>query len=525
MPLSFIPNQPFIWESPLPEQPCLNNDNRAYAQIVQPNDTVCVQQIMTPCESTINCEPNMFNSPAASGINATLGSGWSFGGGLYSYDGSGGVVGDLEITPTSPSTAGEVYQITITVDSITGVCELHPQLGQDLSSVVINDVGTYTFYLIPQDFSDTVLFVMNIRADSASDTMVISNISYSSTMVCWSDTLYEGFTRWRYSETNDGLTANGKFCSITQWGSLVNSSAYTIDGNYHRVNLRITDCTQGGLEVILGGVYLGTTTGNGEFQFYGVPTDASGELILTKTGSFDGCVDNVTVDEFGAVDPTDLGNSVYKLQVANSSGVAATDEIEFVLNYDRITWCFDVSELTNGGNPIELSCDIDYTLLLTVQCLEEVAEEIVSITKLHYNPDGWDCSFVVEGYCDGYNLGFYFGATTANVFKLTQRLRILQFAPKYPSSGEEYLFSSGIFERSYAQRGKIRTAHFDYVDEATHDVISTQLICDVLTIDGDVYFAPVKDYEPEWEENKYNLAQSKVDMIRVTEPVIFKRNC
>lgn len=525
MPLSFIPNQPFIWESPLPDQPCLNNDNRAYSQIVQPNDTVCVQQIMTPCAEEINCEPQMFGVAAALGLVGSYGSGWSFGGGILSYDGSGGVTGDVTYTPSTPLVVGNVYQIDITIDSVTGTAGITVILGLDAYSTVLEEAGTYTFWLIAQTTADTLLFVMNASATTAGDTMEISNVALSSTMTCWTDSLGFGYPAWIYTLTTDGITANGKFCGSTVFGTLTNSTAYTNDGNYHRVNLRITDCTQGGLEVILGGVYLGTTTGNGEFKFYGVPTDASGELILTKTGSFDGCVDNVTVDEFGAVDPTDLGNSVYKLQVANSSGVAATDEIEFVLNDDRITWCFDVSELTNGGNPIELSCDIDYTLLLTVQCLEEVAEEIVSITKLHYNPDGWDCSFVVEGYCDGYNLGFYFGATTANVFKLTQRLRILQFAPKYPSSGEEYLFSSGIFERSYAQRGKIRTAHFDYVDEATHDVISTQLICDVLTIDGDVYFAPVKDYEPEWEENKYNLAQSKVDMIRVTEPVIFKRNC
>lgn len=525
MPLSFIPNQPFIWESPLPDQPCLNNDNRAYAQIVQPNDTVCVQQIMTPCDDAINCEPNMFAIGTNLGFVATLGSGWSSGGGNYNYSGSGGVVGNLTLTPSSPLTAGVPYRIQIDVLSVTGTCGIFISLGLDAYATEITAAGQYTCYLICQTTTDDLVFTMNASATTAGDTMVINGGSIDRTdfSQCWFDSLPFGYPCWNY--TFDLPNLNGKFCSITDFGSLTNLTAYTTDGNYHRVNLRITDCTQGGLEVILGGVYLGTTTGNGEFQFYGVPTDASGELILTKTGSFDGCVDNVTVDEFGAVDPTDLGNSVYKLQVANSSGVAATDEIEFVLNDDRITWCFDVSELTNGGNPIELSCDIDYTLLLTVQCLEEVAEEIVSITKLHYNPDGWDCSFVVEGYCNGYNLGFYFGATTANVFKLTQRLRILQFAPKYPSSGEEYLFSSGIFGRSYAQRGKVRTAHFDYVDEATHDVISTQLICDVLTIDGDVYFAPVKDYEPEWDENRYNLAQSKVDLIRVTEPIIFKRSC
>jgi hypothetical protein len=466
----------------------------------------------------------MFNAAAALGLSTSFGAGWSFGGGLTSYTGAGGITGNATYTPSTPLVAGNVYQIDLTIDSVTGNAGIYVLLGVDSYPTLITEAGTYVIWLIAQSTSDTMVLAMNGTATTAGDTMVISNVALSATMLCWEDSTDFAYPTWGYSLVTDGITVDGKFCSSTIFGSLTNLTAYTADGNYHRVNLRITDCTQGGLEVTLGGTYLGTTAGNGEFQFYGVPNDASGSLILTKAENFDGCVDNVTVDDFGLVDAADLTNSVYQLIVINQSGIGATDEIEFVLNDDRITWCFDVSDLTNGGFPIELGCNIDYRLRLTEDC-GGGATTYDSLTVLRYNPDGWDCTFVVEGYSDGYNLGFYFGATTANVFKLTQRLRILQFAPKYPTQGEEYLFSSGIFGRSYAQRGKVRTAHFDYVDEPTHDVISTQLICDVLTIDGDVYFAPVKDYEPEWDENRYNLAQSKVDMIRVTEPVIFKRSC
>jgi len=120
MPLSFIPNQPFIWQSPLPDQPCLNNDNRAYAQIVQPNDTVCVQQIMTPCDDAINCEPNMLGVAAALALGGALGSGWSISGFGIEYTGAGGVVGNVVYTPTLPIVAGNVYQVDITVLSVTG---------------------------------------------------------------------------------------------------------------------------------------------------------------------------------------------------------------------------------------------------------------------------------------------------------------------------------------------------------------------------------------------------------------------
>lgn len=525
MPLEFIPNQPFIFEELLPDQPCLNNDNRAYSQIVQPNDRICVQQIMTPCASEINCEPDMFASPAALGLSASLGSGWSSGGGLTSYSGSGGVVGNATYTPSTPLVAGNVYQVDITIDSVTGVCAIYVSLGLYTYPTELNAAGVYTFYVIAQTTTDTMVFTMVSDADSAGDTMVISNVALSTFTTCWSDSLDFGYPAFRFSF--DTTTLQGKFCSINNLsvGQLTNTTAYTTDGNYHRVNLTITDCTAGGLEVILGGTYLGTTSGNGEFKFYGIPNDASGELIFNKVDAFDGCVNYVTVDDFGFLDPAFLSTAVYRLQVANPSGLAQSDEIEFTLYDDRITWCFDVSELTNGGLPIELSCDIIYKLLLTAECPEELATEYTSITTLRYTPDSWDCTFVVEAYSDGYNLGFYFGATTAPVFKLIQRLRILQFAPKYPTSGEEYLFSSGEWSRSFAQRGKVRTAWFDYVDEATHDVISTQIICDVLTIDGNVYYCPVKDYEPEWDEHRYNLAQSRVDIIKATEPVIYKRSC
>lgn len=525
MPLEFIPNQPFIFEPLLPDQPCLNNDNRVYSQIVQPNDTVCVQQIMTPCSSAINCEPDMFSTAAALGLFTSLGSGWTSSGGDYNYSGAGGVVGNVTITPAVPLVAGNPYQIQITVESVTGNCAIFVSLGLDTYATEIDTAGDYRFYLIPQTTADTLVLTMNASASTAGDTMVVDggSLALSTFPLCWFDSLPFGYPCWNY--TFDLPTLQGKFCSITDFGQLTNTTAYTTDGNYHRVNLTITDCTQGGLEVVLGGTYLGTTIGNGEFKFYGVPNDASGELILTKTIDFDGCVSYVTVDDFGFLDTGFLSTAVYKLQVANSSGLAATDEIEFTLFDDRITWCFDVSELTNGGLPIELSCDIIYKLLLTAQCPEESVTEYTSITTLRYNQDGWDCSYVVDAYSDGYNLGFYFGATTAPVFKLTQRLRVLQFAPKYPTTAEEYLYSSGVFSRSFAQRGKVRTAWFDYVDEATHDVISTQLVCDVLTIDSEAYFAPAKDYEPEWDEHRYNLAQSKVDLIKVSEETIYKRSC
>jgi hypothetical protein len=61
------------------------------------------------------------------------------------------------------------------------------------------------------------------------------------------------------------------------------------------------------------------------------------------------------------------------------------------------------------------------------------------------------------------------------------------------------------------------------VDELTHDVIRLQILSDVLTIDSDVYFAPVKDYEPEWDEHRRNLAQSRIDLVK--DEVLYNSSC
>lgn len=86
---------------------------------------------------------------------------------------------------------------------------------------------------------------------------------------------------------------------------------------------------------------------------------------------------------------------------------------------------------------VELGCDAGNRIKITAQCTGEiVVETYTSINALRYDPNGWDCTYVVQGYSDGWAFGFYFGSVTAPVFTLTQRLRVLQFAPRYPALGE-----------------------------------------------------------------------------------------
>jgi hypothetical protein len=160
-------------------------------------------------------------------------------------------------------------------------------------------------------------------------------------------------------------------------------------------------------------------------------------------------------------------------------------------------------------------------------CCGEVLGQYTSTNFINYNVLGWDCSRWVEGSNDGYAFGFFFSdPSTSTQFTLGQRLRILQFNPVYPAVVNEYLYSNGNRTRSYAQSSKQRQAWFDYVDEATHDIIRLQMLCDTLTIDNVNFFCLAEDYEPEWGENgKYNLAQSRVTLQMVTEPTLYNKSC
>ena len=189
---------------------------------------------------------------------------------------------------------------------------------------------------------------------------------------------------------------------------------------------------------------------------------------------------------------------------------------------DRAVVCED----WNTIDPDMSGLDCDYFKFRIVEeCVDEVIDIYNSVNYFSYNLNGWDCSKVVEAWSEGYAFGFYFGNDIDNPdFKLYQRLRVLQFSPKYPNVGEEYLYSNGSTARSYAQTGKRRICWFDYVDENAHDTIRVQLLSQKLLIDNYAFYFPTADYEPEWAENgKYNLAQSRIELEH--EQVLFGTTC
>ena len=518
MPIELIPNQPYIFEQALPDQPCLNNDERAYAQLVTSGDTICIQEIITPCNEDELCDADMYGITNFPSIGWDVKDGWSSADADHvSYDGASAGASDNCSQYFGILVVGAPYRIVFEITSITGDAGVFLTLGLSADSRTFESLGTYTSYHVAQTADDLIAFAFSNASPTAGDTIAITIVSIDQmTEDCWAVDMFFGYPSFSYSY--DETTGQGSFCAVSD-GALNNTSAFTTTGNYHRVRFTITDMTQGHAEIILGGVYLGSIYENGEYNLYGVPTTGT-DLIFQSWDSFDGCISLVSVDDFGLLDTADPDTSDYQLTVINTQQTQESAVLPFEVWDDRIIWCFNTAILSEETSPIEMNCD-DYYQFKLVTTADCTADELISTTKFRFGT--WDCSFIVSGYSDSYAFGFYFGSVTNPLFYLTQRLRVLQFAPRYPSVGEEYLFSNGSFARSFAQSGKIRTAWFDYVDEPTHDVIRLQLLSDVLTVDSDVYFAPLKDYEPEWDEHRYNLAQSRVDLVK--DETLFNRSC
>jgi len=518
MPLEFIPNQPIIFEKPIGDYPCLNNDPKHYAQLVQDGDITCVQWILDACDEPM-CEPDMVMDPVGSDELGSWSntSGWTTtGSDNLSFVGANAIA----TVPSQLSlslTTGAVYRIKFDVDYLTANAEFKIQLLGTVNSSdtpTITTSGSYEYYLIALSAgADLYLrWTDTLTAKIPADTLGVSNIELVQVTDCWQDGQFNDLESWKYLFNG----ANGRFCSlITDGGDLTNTTAFTTTGNYHGVTMVIDSCTQGGLEVRLGSVLLGTTSGNGSFEFYGTPT-AGTDLVFTKVDEFNGCISQVNVLDYG-----DITTSA--VTVRSENNFYKSDALTPTAFNDRLVQCIDWENLDWNMNGVPGDC-IPLQVTINDACDNDVV--YYSINRALYKSGGatWDCTKLVESWNDGYAFGFYFGDIASPDFKLTQRLRVLAFNPVYRNAGEEYLYSSGNSGRSFAQSQKARTAWFDYMDEYAHDCTRTQLLGQKLFIEGYAFYYPTEDYEPEWNENgKYNLAQSRVTVFH--EEAIFGSAC
>jgi hypothetical protein len=513
MPVELIPNQPIIFQDPIGQYPCLNNDPRQYAVLMQENDQLCMQWKLTECNPDSMCEPNMVMDPVGSNLLSTwsVTGDWDTTGSSNLSFGWGSGLGGLTYSANQNVTfiAGAVYKLTFDVTIYTGDKQYEVYLSPSAIPQYFNALGSYTLYFIgpPTGGSQSIVFRNQAGTYTAADSILIENLELIQVTDCWLDDFDTNVPSWTYSFDGN----NGRFCSrIFTGGDLINTNAFVNTGNYHGVSLTIDDCSYGGLQVFLGGVLLGTTSGNGQFNFYGTPTSGT-DLTLVKTGDFDGCVSLVSVKDYGDI-------SSYYVQMYDNDSSNFVNITPVSVYDDRIVLCTTIEDLDwENGVPTCANIEVE----LTEGCN---GQKYNSVNTINWNAAGHECTKVVEAWNDGYAFGFYFGDVAAPDFKLIHRLRVLAFNPVYQNAAEEYLYSSGNRGRSFAQSQKARTAWFDYCDEYAHDVIRLQLLSQKLFIDNYAFFYPVADYEPEWNDRgKYNLAQSRVTVFH--EETVFGSTC
>lgn len=501
MPIEFIPNQPVVFEHPIGTFPCLNNDDKVYGPLMQSGDEMCIQWKLGACGTPL-CEPNMVLDPIGADELAswTATGGWSStGSDNLTFDGTsnqGGGAYYAEQTVTG-LTVGTVYRLNFDVNIYNGIFDTKIDVNAQLFKT-FDSIGNYETYFIATSSSMIITFYNENKTYSAADSVEIENLSLQQYTSCWVDALESSNAGWSYDY--DAVTQQGRFCSNENANSLFNTNAFINTANYHGISLVISNCTQGGVEVYIDGGFtpIGTTSGNGLFSYYGVPTGA--DLIFGKVGNFDGCISQVTVNDYGVIND-------YDITFESQDSTAVSDPVNATVYDDRLVWCGTINGLS--WDTVPPTCAQLYVKIYD-PC-DDVTH--TSVNAINYNSAGHDCTKFVEAWNDGYAFGFYFGDVNAPDFKLKQRLRVLAFNPVYRNSGEEYLYSSGQTVRSYAQSQKARTAWFDYCDEYAHDTIRTQLLSQKLTIEGVSFYFPTEDYEPEWNDRgRYNLAQSRVTL-------------
>jgi len=524
--VEFIPNQPIIFEDPIGVYDCLNVDDTIYNVLAEPGDKLCVQWKMLPCYQTL-CEPNMY---AQTGDNLNDSASWdadecwsSIGGGQFQFDGSFGTTAggaSLETQPQINFSPYEGYPFVFRFEifSISNI-ELTVELNFPFTKKqVFNTVGIHEFYFVPKDDTHDIEIYWDTTAiPQSGDAALIGNFEIYRVSDCWHDKLTdvdppsEPANTWDYSY--DINTQQGKWCHIANdISELENINAYVNNNNYHGVTFTILDMTTGSVDVILGTVNFGTITSNGSYTLYGYPTSGN-TLNFIPTSDFNGCITNVSVNDYG---PTNRFDVVFYNDNVQSNNSSPT------LNYydDRVVLCelYSNLDLTQVGDCMLLSMEI-----IDNDCGES-QDYYLSVNKIALNTNGWPCTKIIEAWSDKYAFGFYFGDILNPDFTLIHRIRVLQFNPKYSNEVVDYLYSNGGRTRTFSQSQKYRQCKFDYIDEYGHDCIRTQLLCDKLKVGGDYFFYKSEEYEPEWNERgKYNLAQSQVELIH--ENAIFGSIC
>ncbi len=540
MAIENIPNQPIQFDPPIFDaQTCLNSDQKKYNMLLEDGDEICIQVKNIPStevvtfDSSLNYTNEFENANFANSLNdwyqvdvvtgtdyglfGTWSTSWFYfaNGGATTYNSKPAEIGIGQYIDNP----GNMYMISFEADITAGdiIVYLGDLATQTWNSQLIDGAtpnidGRYTVYL--SSYAGDFLAFANQNNGAKVN---IKNVRVVGTWVSNfvpDSGLVDG---WMYVESLNGWQCKDINQSLTTAFNLTNAQNY-------RLSFKVANLTNGSISWYDdANNILTSVTENRQYDYYFTAPSTDPIYLMTDNALAVG----------GLIYDFHFYEMCYAYEcVISQNGVAVSEEFDsahptFPVQFyqDRLIWCFDIGQINNidTGNPMASGC-YDITILGS-NCGDT---DYTSWTRINYKATGTHpCSVWVEGDNSGYAFDLFFNSDdTAVTYTLGQRLRLLQFNPIYPTKAETYLYSNGQMTRTYGQTGKKREAWFDYTDESTHDVIRVQLLCDTLTIDGAQFFAIAEDYEPEWAQNgKQALAQSRVELMAVSEPTLFNKSC
>lgn len=537
MAIENIPNQPIQFDPPIFDaQTCLNSDQKKYNVLIEAGDEMCIQVKNIPSTEIVTFDsslsyPNEFeNANFANSLNdwyqVDVSDGTDYGlfgswstswyyyanGGATTYNGKPAEIGIGQYIDNP----GNVYMISFEADITAGdiIVYLGDLATQTWNSQLIDGAtpnidGRYTCYL--SSYAGDFLAFANQNNGAK---LTIKNVRVVGTWVSHfvpDSGMVDG---WMYVESLNGWQCKDINQTLT--------TAFNVSAQDYRLSFKVANLSDGSISWRDSLGVLISPTENRQYDYYWT---SSGVQTLNLS------TDNALAVG-GVIYDLHIYQMCYDYQLAISqNGVPVSETFDsshpiFPVQYyqDRLIWCFDIGEINNidTGDPMASGC---YDITILGACGDD---DYTSWTKLNYKATGTHpCSVWVEADNSGYAFDLFFKSDDTTItYKLGQRLRLLQFNPIYPAKSETYLYSNGNMTRTYGQTGKKREAWFDYCDESTHDVIRVQLLSDTLTIEGAQYFCLVEDYEPEWAVNgKQALAQSRVELMAVSEPTLFNKSC
>jgi len=543
----FIPNQPITFGATA--QDCLNNDQRAYAMLMQGEDEWKLQIQNTSCdgvEGTV-CDVEM-NDLGDYLVDSefTSASEWTlqdanvypaFGYAVLNVDAgaSNEAIMWKNVLTTSycgNATALKTYKLTFDIVNsfIQGACSFYINAGgggnywklyNGFPSIGINEM----YVTFPAVFDEIYIGLTGTDGDFVRmNSIKLQEIASCWTMFGSSDSsagdLSTSANAWTYGTigTTGSFTCNpgwdvyipAVFPTNTLTVCLLSTLAI---GDAMTLTYTISNQTAGSIYPVLGtqvGIIRNT---NGTFTEIITDDTGVGYLEFWTDEDFDGTITIVEGYVYANCHTIDVVDAITLAPVATGYVPSyVNDKIEMVFNPQSIP-----GEV--GGEPNDFALtDGCYRIQFNNCCTDE---SVISDTVINYTTGSHDCTVLVDATCDGEAFGFDFSAN----FSLSHRLRTLRFNPTYRNEGEDSQGSNGVKRRPFAQSEKVYSCIFDYCDEPTHDAINTQLLCDTLTFDGIEYFYPMKDYAPDWaDRGKLNLAQSQIELQR-KQSVIFNRNC